>query len=855
MLLLPCGICKPAKVSEASDKIAKKEDDVTEKLFQREKSAVYYNAGLLLTREIPLLRMGVKQANVYLIISVEDSEEVESASCLDAESETKVTNHVMHHTSELVAKMIANSGVPISFKSHIKDVHKMKTSKFQELRLSQNQGWLSSNLVTVPTALSTTVAPSSTTTTDTTTKEVIQNDETPSESYDADASQDNEDVGVVNTFYDVAVKDGDVESYEDEGGSEDNFWNLESYPTDVFTDTTLESKSTAADLDFDELELESHPLCCTRCHCRQFQLGTGETISFNEGVQSVAIQIRGMDLTKVNVHEVDNRPDFAWLITGPKLVVVVGIQLQDQALPEMKMASNEIKLIFGLPTTEVILHVKVEQCLLCEETARLTFEKASNQGKHRPPRNAMTDFLGALDAKTFYTEVKKLHQQAEADRHTIEVEENNIRDELRKAKVARHHVSNLVGTVAARICKESAKVEALQMQMELKLHAMAITNHVMNEIQLCQMDKIPSMITSEKIKTLCSAEYPDLCDNMFLNMFQRASSCQVMAVMMDTKNIVIKVVLDYPKGPSIRYDARRITVIPVFNRFGNETAVLNVAKDAVLIQTSRDHLTVISDCSIQAVSGQSMMTCDIENHDSRGSRCIQELLNNSGNIVGDLRDKCITKSPVVQDCFVKRIAEMLFVSSKVALPIIQTDTVALHGFIDNTRQKEIPSGVSLIDKSTASAVSCRDFTFETRYADVMIDINELDHFSESLNLNFDIIEKITMDDQEDEDPERKGMFMFTPQDWYEENKEIAHGIGIGSIVILILLCILGVYILKYTAVGIKAVTNICTSIRRCCPCLRTKLRFNGEPNGASGSADSKYVSGATGGKYESTEMR
>ena len=854
MLLLPSGQCKPAKVPETSEKIATKEDGITGKLFEREKSAVYYNAGLMLSREIPLLRMGTKQANVYLIISVDDSEEVESASCLDTESDKKVTNHVMHHTSELVAKQISNSGVPISFKSHIKDVHQMKANKFQDLRLAQNQGWLSSNLVTVPPSLSSTTEPSSTTTAGVTTTEVIQNDETSDESSDADTSHDTEDGNIDDAFYDLVIEDDDDERYEDDVVTEDNFWNLGSYPTEMFTDTTLESKSTAAELDFDKLELESHPQCCPKCYCRQFQLGMGETISFKEAVQSVAIQISGMDLKEVNVHEVDHSPDFAWLITSSNLVVVVGIQLQDQAIPKMKTASNEVKLMFARPSTEIILHVKVEQCLLCQGTARLTFEK-SDQIKNRSPRNVMTDFLGALDAKTFYDEVKKLHQQAEADRHTIEVEENNIRDELRKAKVARHYVSNLVGSVASKICKESAKIEALQMKMELKLHAMAISSHVMNEIQLCQMDKIPSMVTRAEIMKLCSTEYPDLCDDKFLNQFQRQSSCQVQAVMMDTNNIVMKVLLEYPKGPAIRYDARRITVIPVFNTFGNETAVLNVAKDAVLIQTSRDHLTVISDCAIQAVSGQSMMTCDIKNHDTQGSRCIQELLNSSGYIRGDLRDKCITKSPVVQDCFIKRIAEMLFVSSKVPLPIIQTDTVALHGFIDNTLQKEIPSGVSLIDKSTANAVSCRDFVFETKYNDVVIDISELDHFTESININFDVIEKITMDDKMEEDPEKKGMFMFTPQEWYDENKDIAHGIGVGTIIILILLCILGVYILKCTTVGITAMTNFCTSIRRCCPCLRTKLRFNSESNGTAESSGSDYVSGSTGRKYETTEMK
>ena len=817
-----------------------------EKLFSEGRSMALYHAGVLLTKQDPIVRMGTQVTDVYLVISMDNIEETTSANCLNSESVGKLTKHVMHSTASLVSQSIESMGIPVTVKSHLKDSHKLPITAFSNMQVQQAKGWLSSsssNEEVESTTTSTTAEPVAETL-----KSPVQGDEpkfqngpysAAAEKYPGhigadDPTEDNANAAITSAGVPKAVQatdfmnldheslDGEDKGESDRDGIQDR---VDDYVIDVEDVTNFDEGITRAVFDLDQLELEFGPDCCQDCICRSYQIGTEEVIDIGQPIEALTVTIDNLSLTGVTVTAVDKSPEYAWLLMTPDASVVIGVLVQN-SIPSLKTGASEFKLTFENSITVLRVMVSIQGCIRCSGEAKLTFEKT-----RRIKRSLLTDWIGTIDSNEFFKQVEKLHEQADLDRKAIEDEDKELRNELSKARVARRKVSDMVGSIADRVCQNNAIVNALQLQMELKIHSSNIANHVANEISMCRTDSLPPMVSKEEISRACDDEYPLLCGTgEFLFAFMTATSCKVQAVVMSEDTIVLKMVITYPKGPQVKYNARHIAIVPVFNDDGSKLASFKIEDQSMLIRTASGHLTVISQCQSKTMLHQKTWICDIENVDQVATRCMKLLLQEQGQINGKARQDCIEFSDSAQECFVKRVSNMLWTSSRVPLPIVDTDAKNLHGFWDQSRTNVIKKGVNLVTKQAAKAIQCEGFIYETQFSQKKLDIVEMDHFSAGININVDIIklhkeERRLQKDLEESEAQGIG---FKVNQWFkkETNKRT---IGIGSFIFTILVLIALWYCLKCTSVGARMVSSFMLSIRRCCPCLRTRLQYGGSP--------------------------
>ena len=810
-----------------------------EAFFRNKRSIALYHAGVLLTSETPIVRMGTKSADVYLVISMDDLAEATAANCLNKDTVGKLSKHVMHSSASLVSQAIEAMGISVTYTSHIQDTHKIPADQFGNLQVQQNKGWLSSSSeddLSTSTTMPSTTMPVTTTMVQEVSKfqkddpEYLQTGLGGIETADAEAVVDKPGYGLGSNSGEELDKQLDSEGAKSLGSDivtveSDQFGD---YAVDNGGGTNFDNGLSRTVFDFDKLELEFGPNCCQDCLCRNTMIGTEEVIDLGQPVEAVIITVKGLSLEKVPmVKSVENPPDFGWLFMNTEITLVLGMVLETE--PALKYTNDEVKVAFEEPISGLRIMISIQGCFTCDDAAMLTFEKSQSQ---RQRRNVMTDFIGSVDSKEFFKQVQQLNEQADQDRAAIAEEDKRIRNELSKARVARTKVNDLVGSIADRVCENNALVSALQMQVELKLHASNIASHVANEIGGCRADSLPSMISQKEIKKACEEEYPLMCSEEFLFQFKTASSCTLQAVVVSTHTIVLKMVMAYPKGPQIDYQARKLTIVPVFNDAGTETATFKAKDHSMLIRTASGHQTVISSCQSRAVLHIGTWICDIENVDQVATRCIKQLLQGSGQLSGQARKDCIDFGPVAQDCFVKRIANMLWTSSKIPIPIVNTNSRGLHGFWDQTRQVHIEKGVSLITEDKATAIQCEGFIYETLYNSKVLDITELDHFQTGVNINIDVV-KLRQEERamanQPEELANTGIG-FKVNRWLLDEPAGRKTLGFGTVVILIILMLVICCCLRWTAAGARILSSIMVSLRRCCPCLRTRLRFNsGQP--------------------------
>ena len=812
-------------------------------LFSEGRSIALYHAGILLTVENPIIRMGTRTADVYLMISMDNTEEISSANCMHRDTVGKLSKHVMHSTASMVEQAIESMGIPVKFVSHIDEDHKLPISAFGEMQVQQGKGWLTSSRLEEnekPTMVSTTTVPTTTSTS------MAQGDQPrvgrksiarvnglngldkSSVNFLAPDRQDDGSDGVLDADngHDDGIQgedkvDLEVNSNEELDGDWPDDYVVEAGETNDFNDNVARTV-----FDFDLLQQELQETCCQKCLCRSHQIGTEEVIDLGLKVESMTIKAERLVLDEVSITAVNQEPAYAWLLNASGATVVVAVNVQGPQ-PTLKTSQAEIKVAFKTPIELLRIMIAIQGCPGCGQQARLIFEEA--QGRHR--RNIFTDMIGTVDSNEFFKQVQKLHEQADLDRKAIEDEDKKLINELSNARIARAKVNQLVGSIADRVCENNVLVKSMRLKMELKIHSSNIANHVANEISMCRTDSLPSMVNQAEILKACEAEYPMLCQTgEFLFQFKMASSCQVQAVVMSAETIVLKMVITYPKGPRVSYKSRLVTKVPVFSTEDTGTASFNVEENSMLVRTATGHMTVISDCSSQTMLHQRTWICDIARVDQMATRCMKLLLEGKSEIRGKAREECVTFSPSAQECFVKRVSNMLWTSSRVPLRIVNTEASNLHGFWDQDLQLTIDRGVNLVTNKKAKAIQCMGFVYETNFATMTLNLEELDHFSYGLNINVDIIKNHEKEEEAEEEAKANAGGIegigFQVQRFFDDEVTRRKTIGIGTAVMLIVLAIIIFYCLKCTAAGARVLSSLVVSIRRCCPCLRSRLQLN-----------------------------
>ena len=255
--------------------------------------------------------------------------------------------------------------------------------------------------------------------------------------------------------------------------------------------------------------------------------------------------------------------------------------------------------------------------------------------------------------------------------------------------------------------------------------------------------------------------------------------------MVSSHTIVLKIVMTHSKGPQIDYQARKLTIVSV-NSAGTETATFKAKDNSMLIRTLCLYELFAFTNSAWSPNLQ-FKICDIENVDQVATRCIKQLLQGSGQISGQARKDCKDFRPVAENCFVKRIADMLWTSSKIT--IVNTNSRGLRGFWDQAGQVHVEKGVSLITEDKAMAILCEGFIYETQYNSKTLDITELDYFQTDVNINIDVIKQRQEERAMANQPKKLANtgIEFKVNCWLLDQPAGRKTLGFGSVVIIIIL--------------------------------------------------------------------